>query len=165
MENNYLIGILLIILGLIFVIFPIFSSLLVTFIIGVALVIIGLAAIVDAFTLESRIAHSSAISILLGILAIIFGILFLYGLDAVSFLVGLDFYIIAFILIFVGLVGLISKPGAMSKVASLLIIILGIIAIFLAVFAIAEPLYAALLVGLCLIVYGIIFLFPTSDVV
>ena len=103
-------------------------------------------------------AHISGIEILLGMLAMLFGLLFIYNIDALSFLVSFQFYLIAFILIFIGILGLFSGSETMSKLTSILIIILGIIAIFLAAFSLAQPLYVAIIVGICLIMQGITFI-------
>ena len=107
-------------------------------------------------------AHVSGINILLGICAILFGILFIYKIDALSFLVAYQFYLIAFILIFIGISGIVYGFETISRAASVLILILGIIAVFCAVFSIAQPLYTAIIVGICLIMYGITFL--ASDI-
>ena len=117
MEANKISGILSIILGLIFIIFPIFSSGVVSIIIGVSLFFFGIALILAGFT---------ASNIIIGILAIIFGLLFTFNIDAVSFLLGFQFYIIGIILLLAGIIGLISDTQ-ISKIASVLIIIMGII--------------------------------------
>ena len=158
MDFRKILGIIFIILGLIFAIYPTYSSLAVSFIAGISLIAFGFAAIIDAFSLFGMMANISWIKILLGILAIIFGLLFIYEIDALSFLVAFQFYLIAFVLIFVGILGLFSWSGAMSKITSVLIIILGIVAIFLAVFSLEQPLYVAIIVGICLIMEGIVFL-------
>ncbi len=82
--------------------------------------------------------------------------MFIFAINALPFLVGFQFYIIAFILIFCGIVGIISK-STLSKTTSLLILVMGIIAIVLAAYSITEPIYAAILIGLCLIIQGVRF--------
>ena len=64
-------------------------------------------------------------------------------------------------MIFIGILGLFSGDETVSKLTSILIIIIGIIAIFLAFYSLVEPLYAAILVGICLILEGIA-LFTTN---
>ncbi|WP_406532640.1 DUF308 domain-containing protein [Methanobrevibacter sp.] len=144
MEPNKISGILSIILGLIFIIFPIASSSVVSVLIGISLLFFGIALILAGFT---------AGNIIIGILAIIFGILFTVNLDAVSFLLGFQFYIIGIILVLAGIVGL--TDSQVSKLRSVLIIILGIIAFALGGFSITNPVYAAILIGVALIVQGI----------
>lgn len=161
MDSKKLLGIIFIILGIIFAVYPVYSSIAVSIILGICLIAFGLAAIFDGCSVWSQIAHVSAMKILGGILAIILGILFIYGVDAVSFLVGFEFYLMGFIMIFVGVLSLASE-STWSKLTAILIIIMGIIAIFLAFWAVALPVYAAILVGICLIMYGILFLIDQS---
>lgn len=155
---NYMkvLGILYMILGVIFMIYPMISAEVVSILAGLSLIVFGLAGIIDGFSAWSRATHLSAIKILLGICAVIFGLLFIYKIDALSFLVAFQFYLISFVMIFIGIIGVLLESETMSKVAAALIFILGIISFFIATFAIAQPLYTALLVGICLIMEGII---------
>ena len=162
MDYKKLLGILFIILGLLFAVYPIYSAEAVSWIAGICLIAFGFASIIDGFSIWSMVTHTSIINILLGICAMLFGILFIYKIDALSFLVAYQFYLIAFILIFIGIFGL-FVDSTISKVTSLLILIMGIIAIFMAAFSIAEPLYTAILVGICLIMEGITFI--ASDII
>ena len=164
MDYMKVLGILFIILGLIFIVYPLYSAAAVSLIAGICLIAFGFAAIIDGFSVWSMMTHVSAINILLGICAILLGLLFIYKIDALSFIVSFQFYLIAFVMMFVGIVGLISGIDTLSKLTSILIIILGIIAIFLAFYSIAQPLYAAILVGICLILEGISFFFTTNVV-
>ena len=144
MESNQTSGIVSIILGLIFIIFPLFSSGIVSIMIGVSLVVLGIASILSEF---------SAFNIIVGILAIIFGLLFIFNIDALSFLLGLQFYIIGILLILLGISGLFAQ--GMSKIASILIVILGIVSFALGGLSIDNPLFAAIIIGVALIAQGI----------
>ena len=163
---NYMkvLGILFIILGLIFVVYPLYSGQAVSFIAGICLISFGFACIIDGFSIWSIMTHYSAINILLGICAILLGILFIYKVDALSFLVGFQFYLIAFVMIFVGLLGIIVGPELISKLTSLLILVLGLITVSFAAYSITQPLYAAIFVGICLILEGISFLFAGNAI-
>ncbi len=143
------------VLGLIFIIFPIFSAESVSFIVGLSLLFFGFASIANGLSVRNM-STLSKINLVVGIIAVIFGILFIFAINALSFLVGFQFYIIAFILIFCGIVGIISN-STLSKTTSLLILIIGIIAIVLGVYSITDPIYAAILIGLCLIIQGLRF--------
>ena len=158
MTYKKVLGILFITLGFIFTIYPMYSAEAVSWIAGICLIAFGFASIIDGFSVWSMMTHVSAINILLGMFAMLLGLLFIYKIDALSFLVGYLFYLIAFILIFVGITGIIFGPDKISRVKSVLILILGIIAVFLATFSIAQPLYTAIIVGICLIMQGISFL-------
>ena len=113
MEANKISGILSIILGLIFIIFPIFSSGVVSIIIGISLLFFGIALVLAGFT---------ASNIIIGILA--------------------------------GILGLFSDTQT-SKLASVLMIILGIVSFILGGFSLGQPLFAAILIGVALIIQGI----------
>ncbi len=144
MDQTKISGIFAIILGLLFIIFPIISTGTVSIIMGLSLLFFGIAIIVTDFT---------GLNILAGILAIIFGLLFMFAINALSFLVGFQFYIIAILMIIAGVTGLFSDK--VSNWSSLAIILLGIIEIALAALAIAQPIYAAVLVGISLIIQGV----------
>lgn len=156
MDIRKMLGILFVILGLIFIIYPLYSAQAVSWIAGICLIVFGFSAFIDAFSMWSIMTHVSGINILLGIFAIFLGILFFYNdFAALSFIVAVQFYLIAFVLIFAGILGLFSGPDTMSKVLSALILIVGIIAVYCAFVSIAEPLYAAIFVGVCLVLEGI----------
>ncbi len=57
-------------------------------------------------------------------------------------------------MILAGIIGLVSDTQ-ISKIASVLIIIMGIISFILGGFSIGNPIYAAILIGVCLIIQGI----------
>lgn len=145
MEPNKLAGILSIILGLIFIICPVLSTATLSIFIGLSLVFFGIALVVSGFT---------AFNIIIGILAIIVGLRFIFNIEALSFIFGIQFYVIGIILVLGGIVGLVSDSG-ISKIASVLIIILGIISFALGGFSIEQPLFAIILIGVALIIEGI----------
>lgn len=146
MESNKMFGILSIIIGLIFIIFPIFSSFAVSLLVGLSLVFLGLVTILSKF---------EAINIIVGIISIILGLLFIFNISAVSFLLGFQFYTVAIVMVLVGITGLI-KSTSLSKISSLLILIMGIIGFVLGTFSFVNPIYAAVLVGITLIIEGIV---------
>ena len=162
MDYKKVLGIIFIILGLIFAVYPLYSAEALSWIAGISLIAFGFASIIDGFSVWSMITHVSLINILLGICAIIFGLLFIYEIDALSFLVAFQFYLIAFVLIFIGMFGIFFALDMMSRLISVLVLILGIVAVYLAFASIAQPLYVAIIIGICLIMEGILFL--TSDI-
>ena len=145
MESNQISGLLSIILGLIFIICPIFSTAFLSILIGLSLVFLGIALILSEF---------SAINIIIGILLILVGLVFVFNITALSFIFGLQFYVIGILLILAGIAGLISD-SKMGKIASVLILILGIISIAIGGFSIDQPKFAAILIGVALIIQGV----------
>ncbi len=59
-----------------------------------------------------------------------------------------------------GIIGLVSKVTKVSTFASILVLIMGIVAIALAAYAINQPVYIAIIIGIVLIIEGVnLFLF------
>lgn len=144
------------ILGLIFIIFPMFSADLISIIVGLSLLYFGICTAFMGFSMRRDFDNTIPnITIIIGIIAIIFGFLFLFYIDAISFITGIQFYIVGFIMIVFGITGLISKMNRISAFTSILVLIMGIIAIALAVFALNQPIYIAIIIGVVLIIEGI----------
>ena len=158
MDYKKVLGIILIILGLIFAVYPVYSAQAVSLIAGISLIAFGFASIIDGFSVWSIMAHVSVIKILLGICAMLFGLLFIYKIDALSFIVAFHFYLIAFLLILFGISGIFFGGDMKSRLISVLVLILGIATVYLAFASLAQPLYVAIIVGICLIMEGILFL-------
>lgn len=158
MDSNKYAGILIILLGLIFMCFPLFSSVLFSIIVGVSLLFLGIATIIMGFDMRHENGTIAALTIVLGIIGAILGILFIFWIDAVSVLVSIEFYILGLIMIIAGISGLITKEDGKGKLTALLIIILGIVSFFIAIYALAEPIYIAIIVGIVLVLEGILVL-------
>lgn len=164
MDMKRLLGLVFIILGILFIVYPLYSAATVSFIAGISLIAFGFAAIIDGFSLLSVMAHMTVIEVVLGIFAMLLGILFIYSIDALSFIVGFQFYLIAFVLMIIGIIGLITRPGALGKIGSIMILVLGIITVYLAAVSVANPQLVAILVGVGLIIEGIfLVVIPTFD--
>ncbi|SDA52589.1 DUF308 domain-containing protein [Methanobrevibacter millerae] len=156
MDFKKIIGILFVIVGLIFIISPMFSSEMASVIVGLSLLFFGIASIINGISSQYTMPIFSTANIIIGVISLIFGVLFIFFIDALSFLLGLQFYIIGFIMVVFGILGIISE-SKLSKMSSLLILIIGIMAIALAVCTTAQPVYAAILIGVCLLIEGIRF--------
>ncbi|WP_406534256.1 DUF308 domain-containing protein [Methanobrevibacter sp.] len=158
MDYEKTAGIFFLVLGLIFILFPMFSSELVSIIVGLSLVFLGISIAFTGYTLKEMRKEIAIIVILIGILAIILGILFIFYINAISFIVAFQFYIVGFIMIILGICGLLSKTGKISNFTSILILLMGIVAIALAIFAGNNPLYLAIIIGIVLIIEGVAYL-------
>ena len=157
MDNQKAAGIFFLVLGLIFILFPMFSIGLVSIIVGLSLVFFGISAAFMGYTLKDNKVVAIAI-ILIGIISIILGLLFMFYINAVSFLVAFQFYIVGFIMILFGITGLVSRASKISNFTSILVLLMGIVAIALAVFAGNNPLYLAIIIGVVLIIEGVAYL-------
>ena len=82
---------------------------------------------------------------------IILGLAFIFGTNAISFLVGLQFYIVGFMLIIASVIGLLGG-AEINKTGSLVGLVLGIVILFIAVFAANNP----ILITIALIAHGIV---------
>ncbi len=145
MESTKLFGIISIILGLIFIVFPFFGTVTLSVLIGISLLFFGIIFILSEF---------SAINIIIGILAILVGFVFITNIAALSFLIAFQFYVIGILMIIAGIAGLISN-SEVPKFASILIVILGIISFALGGFSLDQPIFAPILIGVALLVEGI----------
>ena len=85
---------------------------------------------------------------------IILGLAFIFGTNAISFLVGLQFYIVGFMLIIASVMGLLGG-AAINKTGSIITLVLGILVIFIAMFASNNPVLITIIIGIVLIAYGV----------
>ena len=160
MDGNKGMGILSIIVGLIFIIFPVFSESLVSIVIGLSLLFFGITATYTGLDMRKYANNTySGPLIVIGIIVIILGFLFIFYIDALSFLVSIQFYLIGFLLIIFGIIGLLSRINAFSLFTSVLVFVMGIISIALGAFAWTQPIYIAIIIGLLLVIEGIALLF------
>lgn len=151
-------GILFIILGLIFILFPMFSSGLVSIIIGVSLLFFGISAALMGYGMRHSSRAFFLIMLIIGIVSIILGLSFIFYLDAISFIVAFQFYIVGFMMIIFGISGLLSKSTRITTFTSVLVLLMGIVAIALAVFAGNNPIFLSIVIGVVLVIEGIAYL-------
>ena len=156
MNNTKLLGILLILLGIIFIAYPLVSASVVSIFAGLSLISLGLVLIFNAFSLWSIATGRSVLEVLLGFFLMLLGFMFFVDLAPLAFLTAYNFYLIAIILMIVGIFGIVYGEG-ISKWGSVLTLILGIIAFLLGVFAISDPLLIVVLIGVVLIVRGVLY--------
>ncbi len=157
-EGNVLLGILAIILGLLVMIFPLFSVFTVSVLAGIGILFLGIWFLLQSFAVWDGSNGVSVVYLILGILAIIVGIGLFGNIFAFSFLVSLWLYIAGFFFILSGIMSLFAKEGTFGKGSGVLGVILGIMYIILAAYA-WNPYYLALLIGIWLIVDGIALFF------
>ena len=154
MESNKIWAILSIILGLILIIFPMFSSNLISILIGAIVLIFGVGLCYSGIISKEISTAFSSIAAVFGVVMIILGLAFIFGSNALSFLVGLQFYIIGFILIIVSAIGLLGGLP-IQKTSSIITLILGIVILFIAIFAANNPILITIILGIALIANGV----------
>ena len=155
MESNKILAIISIIIGLIFIIFPIFSANLISILIGAAVLIFGIGLAYTGIISKDISPAVSTVSAIFGIVMIILGLAFIFGTNAISFLVGLQFYIVGFMLIIASVIGLLGG-AEINKTGSLVCLVLGIVILFIAVFAANNPILITIILGIALIAHGIV---------
>lgn len=153
-----IIGLLYILFGIILIISPLFSAELLSICIGFSLVCLGLAEISAGILFMGEFDNSySYLSIIIGILSLLFGIMFIFYLNALTFIVSLQFYIIAILMMAYGIVGVFYLDGK-YKIYSVIILILGLLNALLAAFFASQPILIAILIGVALIIEGVFIL-------
>jgi uncharacterized membrane protein HdeD (DUF308 family) len=156
MDGNKTLGLISIIIGLIFIVFPIFSSDLISVIVGLSLLFFGISAVFFGWNMRNTYNYMlSNTALIIGIIAVIFGFLFLFYIDALPFLVSIQFYIVGFIMIIFGITGFLSRVNNISNFTSILVFLMGIVAIALAIFAQSQPIFITMVLGAVLIFEGL----------
>jgi uncharacterized membrane protein HdeD (DUF308 family) len=153
-DNNILLGILAIILGLAVIAFPLISVFLVSDIVAIGIIFIGVWLLTQSIVTWESSKALSIFALIVGILGIIVGIGLFGKILAFSILVGMIIYIGGFFLIISGLITLLSGSGSSGRWGGLIGIILGILYIIIGLYAL-NPFYLAFLIGLWLIITGL----------
>lgn len=161
--TNVLSGILAVILGLLIMVFPIFSVFTLSVLTGFGLILIGIWLFAMSFDTWHSSKGMSILALILGIIGIIVGIGLFGSILAFSIFVGMVIYIGALFLIIAGIVALISGKGAAGRWGGLLGIFLGILYLTVGIYAL-NPLYLAWLIGIFLVLSGIFQIFlPAAE--
>ena len=156
--NNILLGILAIILGILVIVFPLFSVFTASVMAGFAIILLGIWLLSQSFGIWSASKGASIAYLILGIIAIVGGIGLFGSILAFSALASFWLYFAGFFLIISGIMSFFVKEETASKGVGGLGVILGILYIILASYA-WNPYYLALLIGIWLIIDGIALFF------
>lgn len=152
MENKTILGIIAIILGLLIMIFPFASQFALAVICGVAFIILGIYYFLACANVWDYSKGTVAAYIILGILSLICGFLIFANVLAFDVFVAVYLYIFGFMMIIAAIMRL-AQSGFNKGIAALNLI-LGIIMVILGFYALASPLYVAIIIGIALIVDG-----------
>lgn len=154
MESNKILSIIAIVIGLIFIIFPMFSANLISILIGASVLIFGIVLAYAGIISKEISPAFSTVAAVFGVVMIILGLAFIFGTNAVSFLVGLQFYIVAFMLIIASVIGLVGG-SPLNRTGSIVGLVLGIVVLFIAMFAANHPELITIILGIALVVFGL----------
>ena len=156
--DHVLYGIMAIILGLLVLIFPLFTVFTASVLVGFAIIFLGIWLIAQSFGAWSASKGASIAYLILGIIAIVVGIGLFGSILAFSALASFLLYFAGFFLIIAGIMSFFTKEGTTNKGIGGFGIILGILYIILAYYAL-NPYYLAVIIGIWLIIDGITLLF------
>lgn len=155
-NNNILVGILAIILGLIVIVFPLISVFSISKIAGIGIIFLGIWLLAQGFKTDSLAAGIS--SLIIAIFAILFGIVFLADIKLFEFFTFMALYIVGFFIALAGLNYLITGEGLKGKAVGALGIIIGILYVLIGTYA-GNPLVLAAVIGAFLIIAGMMEIF------
>ena len=149
-----MLSIITIIIGLIFIIFPLFSANLISILIGASILIFGISLAYTGIISKDISGAFSSVAAIFGVVMIILGLAFIFGTNALSFLIGLQFYLVGFMLIVVAILGLLAGSD-INRMGSVISLVLGIVVLFIAAFAASNPELITIILGIALIAYGV----------
>ena len=155
MDFKKIIGIITFVTGILLVVCPIFFRNLLLPIIGFSIVCLGVLAIFRGW--EIRIISNniySNISVIVGMILIVLGLLYLFCVDMISIVEGFEFYIIGILFIILGINWYLSNINHIHDFSSILTLILGVLSMILTVLTLANPVYVPILIGIVLIAEG-----------
>lgn len=150
-------ALILIILGLIVIAFPLLGVIPFSVLTGVAVLFLGLGLLFMGIASMGESAAMGIVEIILGIIALILGLGFIFNPALFSFIAALFVFIAGIFLIIAGIAAIATKATG-SRWTGLVALILGIIYVIVA-YAIKDPLWLGILIGLWLLITGIIMLF------
>jgi len=156
--NNMLLGILAIILGILVIAFPLLSVFTASVLAGFGILFLGIWLLIQSFGVWNVSKAASVLDLILGFLAIIVGIGLFGHILVFTFLASFWLFFAGFFLIISGISSLATRTGAGGKGVGGIGIILGILYIILAMYAL-NPFYLALIIGIWLIIDGIALFF------
>ncbi len=161
--NNVLLGVLAIILGILVLVFPIFSVFTASVLAGLAVIFLGIWLLAQSFGTWSDSKWASIGYLILGIIALVGGIGLFGSVMAFSFLASFWLYFAGIFLMISGIIMSLFSKETIGKGVGGLGIILGILYMILASYA-WNPYYLAMLIGIWLIFDGIaLFFVKPSD--
>jgi uncharacterized membrane protein HdeD (DUF308 family) len=156
--NNAVLGILAIILGILVIAFPLISVFTASVLAGFGILFLGIWLLIQSFGVWNVSKGTAIFDLILGFFAIIVGIGLFGHILAFSFLASLWLFFAGFFLIISGISSVATRAGTAGKGVGGIGIILGILYIILAVYAL-NPFYLAIIIGIWLIIDGIALFF------
>ncbi len=155
MEKNGT-ALILIVLGLIVLAFPLLGIIPLSLLTGFIVLFLGLGLILAGLMDMGESASVGIVQIILGIIAFVLGIGFIFNPGLFSWLIGFIVWITGLFLVIAGIIGILTKAGD-NRWNGVVALIIGIIYIVIGTF-IANPVILGALIGLWLLITGILML-------
>lgn len=155
MEKNGT-ALILIVLGLIVLAFPLLGIIPLSLLTGFIVLFLGLGLLLAGLMDMGENASVGIVQIILGIIAFVLGIGFIFNPGLFSWLIGFIVWITGLFLVIAGIIGILTKAGD-SRWNGVVALIIGIIYIVIGTF-IANPVILGALIGLWLLITGILML-------
>ena len=153
-TKNILLGVFAIILGMLVMAFPLLGVFTASLIDGAVCLIIGLWLIAHGIHDWSVNKKSSIAFLVLGIIALIIGLLIIGNINVYSFFFGITFYLAGLIILIAGLLFIVWGKDTNTRLMGVLGVIIGIISLILGYYSM-NPFFVAIIIGIFLIAYGI----------
>jgi uncharacterized membrane protein HdeD (DUF308 family) len=147
-------GIISLILGILVILFPVFSVFTLSVLTGVAVLFVAVWLFLLGAGTWKVSRGAGALYILLGVLGVIVAAALAGNVVLFSFLTAFWIYITGIILIIAGITALFSREHRAGRAAGISVVVLGIIYIILGIL-VTNPVFLAWLIGLSLIIDGI----------
>lgn len=154
MAETKLPGLLTLILGILVIIFPVFSIFTLSVLTGVAVLFLALWLFLLGVNAWKVSRGAGVLYVVLGILGVILAAALAGNVALFSFLAAFWIYLTGIILIIAGVASLFSREHRAGMVAGLSVVVLGVLYIILGVF-VRNPVFLAWLIGLSLVIDGI----------
>ncbi|MCL2115752.1 MAG: DUF308 domain-containing protein [Methanobrevibacter sp.] len=155
MEKKMIMGILTVILGLVILVFPLMSQFVLSIIFGIGILILGMYLLAMGANSWNDSKVATIVYLILGFMAFMMGIMLLGNILLFDLLVGFYLYIIGFMLLFTGIMGLFTRSTTLIKGAAGLMALFGLLTLILGYFALLDPAYVSIILGITLIIDGI----------
>ncbi len=156
-------AILMIIIGVIALAFPLISTATIGIIAGGIVLILAIGLLVRGIAEYGYNKMMSIVNIFFAILCLIFAYELIFDPAFVSAIIGVLIYVFGFLLVVLGVIGLISGSGfAPFSLIGLTTLIFGIITIIVGLY-IQDPRVLGTIIGIWLIVSGFLSLFTNKD--
>lgn len=147
-------GLISLILGILVILFPVFSVFTLSVLTGVAVLFVAIWLFLLGSGTWKVNRGAGVLYILLGVLGVIVAATIAGNVAFFSFLAAFWIYITGIILIIAGITALFSREHRAGRAAAISVVVLGFIYIILGIF-VSNPVFLAFLIGLSLVIDGI----------